>query len=131
MTPDKRNIRNNWLTVRLNQQETEQLDKYFKASTCQKLSDYVRKVILNKPINIKYRNVSLDDFMKEVMLFKKELNAIGNNFNQAVHKLHTLEKFGDFQQWAATNEHDKKRIFDKIDSILNKLNEIHSVWSRS
>ena len=131
MTPEGKKIRSNWLTVRLNPDETEQLNKYFKDSTCRQLSDYVRKIILNKPVNIKYRNASLDDFLKEVLLFKKELNAIGNNFNQVVHKLHTLEKFADFEQWAISNERDKIRLFDKINSILNRLNEIHSLWSRS
>ena len=32
-------------------------------------------------------------------LNKKELNAIGNNFNQAVHKLHLLDKIPEFRVW--------------------------------
>jgi len=30
---------------------------------------------------------------------KRELNGIGNNFNQAVHKLHLLDKIPEFRAW--------------------------------
>jgi MobC-like protein len=131
MNPEDKNIRKYWLTVRLNDQEHKELDGFYEASTCRQLSDYVRKIILNKPVNIKYRNVSVDDFLKEFLQLKKELNAIGNNFNQAVHKLHTLEKIPEFHHWVMRNEQDKTILFNKIDSILNRLNEIYLIWSRS
>ncbi len=48
----------------------------------------MREVVLQKPVLINFRNQSADDFLKDMLGLKKELNAIGNNFNQAVHKLH-------------------------------------------
>ena len=55
-----------------------------------KLSDYARKILLGKPIVATYRNQSLDDFMTEMFVLRNELNAIGNNFNQVVKRLHIL-----------------------------------------
>ncbi len=35
---------------------------------------------------------------------KKELNAVGNNFNQAVKKLHILDKIPELHSWILTNQ---------------------------
>jgi argonaute-like protein implicated in RNA metabolism and viral defense len=71
--------------------EFEKLSESEKKTTCSDLSDYLRRVLLNKPITGYIRNKSLDEFTEEMMLLRKELNHIGNNFNQAVKKLHTCD----------------------------------------
>lgn len=48
-------------------------------------------VLLKKPVTINYRNQSADEILSAMRQLKKELNDVGNNFNQAVHKLHTLD----------------------------------------
>lgn len=58
------------------------------------------------------RNKSLDDLMTEMIELRNQLSAIGNNFDQAVHKLHVLDKIPEFRQWIIVNELDKKN-FDK------------------
>jgi hypothetical protein len=73
----------------------------------------------------------VDDFLKEMLHLKKELNAIGNNFNQAVHKLHTLDRIPEFQQWILRTEQDKAILFTKIDTILSRLHELYLIWSQS
>ena len=59
---------------------------------------------------------------------KHELNAIGNNFNQAVHKLHTLDHIPDIKAWAIHNESGKNLFLKKADEILEKLNQIYELW---
>jgi transcriptional regulator of NAD metabolism len=54
-----------------------------------------------------YRNQSADEFLAEMIQLKHELNAIGNNFNQAVHKLHTLDHTADIKAWAIHNDSAK------------------------
>ena len=48
-----------------------------------------------------------------MILLKNELNAIGNNFNQAVHKLHTLDHVPEIKAWAILNESSKKIFHEK------------------
>ncbi|MEJ7737146.1 MAG: mobilization protein [Chitinophagaceae bacterium] len=84
------------ITLRLTIAEYELLDNRFKATTCRKLSDYLRKVLLTGKVTILTRNKSLDDFMAEMIELRNQLSAIGNNFNQAVHKLHILDKIPEF-----------------------------------
>lgn len=112
----------------MNDAEYNELEKLCSDTTCRQLSDYARKVLLEKPVNVKYRNVSVDDFLTDMLALKKELNAIGNNFNQSVHKLHILRQLPDFHSWVIRNEHDKKILFQKISEIMNRLNELYKLW---
>jgi hypothetical protein len=125
---EKKSIRNHWLTIRLNDEEYEQLTDLFRQSVHRKISDYARRVVLKKPTNVRYRNVSIDDFLTDMIQLKKELGQLANNFNQAVHKLHTLERIGDFQQWIITNEQDKVQLVSKIDAIFSRINQLYNVW---
>jgi hypothetical protein len=73
-----------WISFRVKHEEYNQINRLFLSTTCRKLSEYVRKVLLNKPVVIKYRNQSADEFLSAMIPLKNELNSIGNNFNQAV-----------------------------------------------
>jgi hypothetical protein len=100
----------------------------WKASTCRKLSDYIRRSIFEKPIVTTYRNQSFDDFMAEAIMLRNELNGIGNNFNQAVKKLHTLHQIPDFRDWLIGYELEKKVLLNKVDEIKNHIQKIGEKW---
>ena len=125
----QKNIRDKVLVVRLNKEEYTELQRLFKNTTCRQLSDYVRRIVLARPITVKYRNTSLDDFLTDMLAMKKELNAVGNNFNQSVHKLHMLDHLPEFRAWAMKNEQDKVVLFGKIDNIMKRVNEMYKLWS--
>lgn len=114
--------------LRLTFKEYEQLDKKWKASTCRKLSDYVRRRIFEKPIVTTYRNQSLDDLMAEAIKLRNELNNIGNNFNQAVKKLHTLHQIAEFRSWLITYEMEKQILLNKVDEIKNHIKKMGEKW---
>ena len=124
-------IKNNhskWLHIRLKEEEYNKINKKFSASTCRKLSEYARRVLLDKVITVNQRNQSLDDFMTEMMKLRNELNAIGNNFNQSVKKLHTLHQLLEFKSWIILNENSKKNLFEKVEEIKSKINQISDKW---
>ena len=123
-------IRTQILTIRLNQNERERLNQLYKKAQCNSLSEYARDVLLKEPVTIKYRNQTADEFLAEMILLKKELNAIGNNFNQAVHKLHTLDHVPEIKAWAALNESSKKSFMKKVDEIRETVNQIYQQWSQ-
>lgn len=124
----KRENRKRIVGVRFTANEYEQIEKRWKDSTCRKLSEYVRKVIFNKPIVATYRNKSLDDLMTELIQLKKELNGIGNNFNQAVKKLHTLHQIPEFRQWLEVYEAEKNLLLNKVEEIKNVTGKIGEQW---
>jgi len=122
-------MRTKWLTIRLTEEEYTQLEKLAAKTLCPSLSDYGRRILLQKPVNIRYRNQSLDDFLADMLVLRRELNAIGTNFNQAVHRLHTLHIVPEIQHWILINEQDKTHLFRLIETISNKVNDAYTLWS--
>ncbi|WP_345959474.1 plasmid mobilization protein [Flavobacterium algoritolerans] len=117
--------------LRFTPEEYVKIERKWKASTCRKLSDYIRKHLFNKPINTTYRNQSLDDMTCEMMLLYKQLNAIGNNFNQAVKKLHTLDQIPEFKVWIISSEQDQKILLNKVEEIKICIQKISEKWLQS
>ncbi|MDI5888478.1 plasmid mobilization protein [Flavobacterium yafengii] len=117
--------------LRFTPEEYAKIERKWKVSTCRKLSDYIRKHLFNKPINTTYRNQSLDDMTLEMMLLYKQLNAIGNNFNQAVKKLHTLDQIPEFKVWIISSEQDKKILLNKVEEIKICIQKISEKWLQS
>ena len=94
--------------LRLTPAEYAKIERKWKASTCFKLSDYLRHNLFEKPITSFYRNQSLDEFMAELAWFRNELNYLGNNFNQEVQRLHTFNQIADFRSWLIGYEIEKR-----------------------
>jgi hypothetical protein len=114
--------------LRLTPDEYSKIEKKWKASTCRKLSDYVRRSLFEKPIVTTYRSSSQDDLMAELTRLRSELNAVGNNFNQAVKKLHTLSQIAEFRSWLIAYEVEKKILSNKVDEVRNNVKKILETW---
>jgi hypothetical protein len=119
-----------WLAMLMSEEEHKALENIFHQSTCSTMSDYMRKMVLGKPIVLHYRDRNLDEFMTRVRELQKELNSIGGNFNQLVRRLHALKNLPDLQQWILLNEQEKTRLFRQIEAITNTVNQIYQRWSR-
>ncbi len=127
---ETKKIRSKWLTIRLNEEEEKKLNQFYSRTTSNALSEYARAILLREPVIVLYRNQTADEFLEEMILLKKELNAIGNNFNQAVHRLHTLDHDSQIKAWAILNEASKKAFMKKVDEIRERMNQIYEQWSQ-
>jgi hypothetical protein len=127
---ETKKVRSKWLTIRLNEDEEKKLNNLYSKATSNALSEYARDVLLKEPVNVIYRNQTADDFLAEMILLKNELNAIGKNFNQVVHKLHTLDHIPEIKAWAILNESSKNTFMKKVEEIKDKVNQIHQQWSQ-
>src|SRR5450432_3665317 len=106
-----------WISFRVKTSEYALIEQYYKATTCRSLSEYARKVLLSKPVTVKYRNQSADQFLAEMLLFKNELSAIGNNFNQAVKRLHSLDGLPQMRSWLLIYDSTHKAFMNKVVEI--------------
>jgi hypothetical protein len=124
----KNSNRTRIIGLRLTFDEYKKIEKKWKASTCRKLSEYVRRSLFEKPIVMTYRNSSQDDLMTELTKLRNELNAVGNNFNQAVKKLHTLQQIAEFKSWLIAYEVEKKILQNKLDEVRNNIKKMLEIW---
>ena len=125
---DKNLNRTKRIICRLTPGEFTKIEKKWKASTCRKLSEYVRRSLFDKPVVTTYRNSSQDDLLAELTKLRNELNAVGNNFNQAVKKLHTLSQIAEFKSWLIAYEVEKKILQNKVDEVRNNIKKILEIW---
>ena len=124
----KNSNRSRIIGLRLTADEYAKIEKKWKASTCRKLSEYVRRSIFERPIVTTYRNSSIDDLMTELVRLKCELNGIGNNFNQVVKKLHTLNQIAEFKSWLIVYDVEKRVLQNKVNEIRMNIKRIVEVW---
>lgn len=117
--------------LRFTPAEYAKIESKWKATTCRKLSEYIRKYLFNKTITTNYRNESLDEFMGEIIRLRNELKAIGNNLNQAVKKLHTLNQIPEFRTWIISHELEQKILLGKIEEIKKYTQKISEKWLQS
>jgi hypothetical protein len=116
------------VTIRFQPGEYDLIHERFTLTTCRKLSEYLRKLALGKPVTIITRNRSLDALMEELILLRSELNAVGNNFNQAVKKLHTLSRIPEFRTWLQAHEASREQLLQKTETINQFIAQFSDKW---
>ncbi|MBK0383589.1 plasmid mobilization relaxosome protein MobC [Pedobacter sp. SD-b] len=130
MENEKKQSRDHWLHLRLTEKEKLQIHKSFLKTTQRKLSDYARKILLGKPMIASYRNASIDDLMNELIKLRKDLNGLANNFNQTVHKLHTLDHGLSLESLLKHYEKERKILFEKVEEMRKMTNKLGAEWLR-
>lgn len=128
MKKQENEVRKIFIKIRMNDEELKQVKKKQQQTTERSLSEYIRNVSMQKPVTVKYRNQSADDFLKQMLKLKKELNGIGNNFNQVVHKLHVLDKIPEFRLWVIHYDGLHQSLVSKVEEIKLKVSQLYEQW---
>ncbi|MGZ3840098.1 MAG: plasmid mobilization protein [Flavisolibacter sp.] len=128
MKKTEQDFRKKYIAIYFSQTELAQIVKS-KNSTCEKtMSSYLRKIVLNKPVLVKYRNATGDDFLREMLELKKELKVLVNNYEQAVKKLLLLEKIPEFRSWLITYENSRVECLLKVEQIQLHVIQLYERW---
>ena len=118
------------LLTRLKPAEFTLLDNRFKKTRFRKLSEYIRSVLLEKPITVTYRDKSMDEVLEELILLRKELNAIGNNLNQVVRNINSAHGHADTRLWVNLLGVINSRLEPSIIQIKDRMNRYADIWSQ-
>jgi len=124
-----RNNRVRWVHLRLTTGEYNGMHKKFSRTTCRTFSEYIRSVLMERVVITTYRNSSQDALLKEMAILNKELNAIGNNINQATKRLHTLQ-YAELAMWHADYDSQASALIRKSDEIKSILKILAEKWLR-
>lgn len=116
------------VTVRFKLEEYSKVTISFKATTKKKLSEYIRYVLLEKPVTVYTRDQSVDDLMAELVRLRNELSAIGSNFNQLVKRLHTASQFLEIKELTQASEKQNKKFVKIVSEINFKISELSGKW---
>src|SRR5690606_12930512 len=119
------------LILRLKPEEYRKMERRFRKSMFRNMSEYSRAVLLKKPVIFTYRDKSMDDMLEELILLRRELSYIGNNFNQAVYKLNSVMGMPDAKLWQEALTVLRDQLEPSVREIKVKLDEYSEIWSKS
>lgn len=122
------NNRKRRIYVRLTDKEFSTLESRCKNTTCRSVSDYVRHCILSRPITTITRDASADEAIAQMGHLNRELNAIGNNFNQLVRKVNATSQAAEIKGLLLLFDSQKKTLFTKIDEVKEQLQKLAEKW---
>jgi hypothetical protein len=95
-----------FLSVRLSSEELEEVKQYSQTSSCRSLTEYVRKVLTQKPVTVKVRNQSQDDLLAVYIGIKNRLDqfdeeARDKNDGEQVRELVEIKSMirQNFERW--------------------------------
>jgi len=124
------NNRKKRIYVRLTDKEFSTLENRLKNTTCQKLSDYVRRCLFDKPITTVTRDAATDDLIVKMSQLNFELNAIGSNFNQLVKKVNTSFQNTGFSDALSLITMQRDALAKKLEEVKNELQKVAEKWLR-
>lgn len=110
--------------------EFQLLESRFKKTMFRKLSEYTRNVLLEKSITVTYRDRAMDDILEELILLRNELNAIGNNLNQAVRNINSAHGSADTRLWMNLLSVINSKLEPAIREIKTRMNHYADIWSQ-
>ena len=122
--------RSRWYNIRLKPDEYQLLNGRFKKTRFRKLSEYMRSVLLEKPITITYRDQAMDDVLEELILLRQELNAIGNNLNQAMRSINSAHGNAETRLWMNLLSVINTKLEPSIQQIKERMNQYADIWSQ-
>jgi hypothetical protein len=116
------------VTVRFTPDEYNSINTQFRKSTAKVISDYIRAILLDGKVTLYYRNQSLDNLIGELKLLRRELSAVGNNFNQVVKKINATREASELNFWMDMAALLQKQLIEKTGNINDKIAEISDIW---
>ena len=125
---EKKTNRSQWLHIRLSADEKQQLENAVQQTTCRNISDYARKVLHKKPVVVRVRDESKEELLNELTALRKELNAIGNNFNQLIRKMQLLGRNDQLEAWFRTYQAERDTFLERMKNIESELKKLVLKW---
>lgn len=116
--------------LRLKPKEFETVNSDFKRTRFRSLSEYTRSMLLEKSITVLHRDAAMDEILEELILLRKEINFIGNNFNQAVRKLNSVSGMPEAKIWQSMLEVLRDQLEPSIRQVKDRINNYSDIWSQ-
>lgn len=94
------------------------------------MTEYMRELLFGKTLTFTYRNRSIDDSQEELIRIRREINYIGNNFNQAVHKLNSVMGMPDAEVWEGVMVVLRDQVEPMIRETKERMDFLSETWSQ-
>jgi hypothetical protein len=127
---NKKKVLSKTLIVLVSTEQYEKLKEQFASTTYNHLSEYIRDLLDRKPVTIRYRNQSLDEFLLAALSLKSELLSIARNVNRAIEQLNRQPLSAESRDTIDFLAAEEFALREKMDEIKNLLAKSYQLWSQ-
>nr|WP_276900146.1 mobilization protein [Pedobacter kyonggii] len=117
-----------YIRVRVDEQTLKRLDKMQKTSDCKGLSQLARKILMQEPVQIFHRDISMNGPMEELAMIRKEIRSIGININQQTYHFHTSQSKAARIFYVERTKELYEKIEIKIERLLEITDKLAHKW---
>lgn len=128
MEKRKRAKRTALVKLRVSEGELEAIQRQLKKTTHRSLSEYLRKLALNKPVTVKIRNASADDFLEGMLTLQVGLQQICDTYSQAVLRLQLLHWLPEIKGWLLLHESTRATLLEQVGRIESLTLQLYEQW---
>jgi mobilization protein NikA len=128
---EKKIKRNRLFSFVVNEAEYETIEKLFARSTCRSINDYARSVALQKPVVVKIRNESAENFLLAMIPLKNQLEEAATHFSRSIVKLQSLESIPEIKAWCAEPLNLPETLLTEIEALRQLMNQYYIQCTRS
>jgi hypothetical protein len=102
------------VTLSMSREDYDRICNLCAASACRTMSEYARKVLLQKPVIVIHRNQAAEDFLAAAIEIKNELQAAVSYFDKQSHQTDGLD-----------SGTEKQLLMEKAEEIRRLLTQIY------
>ena len=124
------NKRNKWLHIRLTDREMIKIKTGFGQTVHTSLSDYSRRILLQKPVIGRYRDTGTEELLKELFALRRDLHGVASNYNQVVKKLHVAPEI-EGKTLLVQAQNLGEEIRDSLGKVQGFLDQTLEKWLQS
>lgn len=125
---DPKSLLSKTIWTRVTEEVFERLSALVKQSDCQNIGEVARRILSKEKIAVYSIDRSMDPFMEELALIRRELNAIGNNINQITHDIHSTDSATQKAIGAIKVADQYKAVGVKVDRLLSIISSLSTQW---
>ncbi|MET0573457.1 MAG: mobilization protein [Pedobacter agri] len=109
-----------YLRIRVDESTLQRLKLMQGKSDTKGISQLARKILMEEPVHLLHRDVSMDGPMEELALIRKEIKAIGININQQTYYFHKSRSRAEKMFYVERTA----RLYSAIEGKINRLLEL-------
>ncbi|MBB6236768.1 hypothetical protein HDC90_001383 [Pedobacter sp. AK013] len=117
-----------YIRIRVDEQTLKRLNKMQKMSDCKGLSQLARKILMQEPVQIFHRDISMNGPMEELAMIRKEIRSIGININQQTYHFHTSQSKAARMFYVERTKELYEKIEIKIERLLEITDKLAHKW---
>jgi hypothetical protein len=114
--------------TRVTKATAERLEKLRAFSDCHSIGELARRILSGSTITVFHKDASMDGVMEQLVIIRRELNAIGVNMNQVTRSYHQSRDEHTKAFYALKLAAQYQEAATRINLLLSLISQLSKKW---